>query len=387
MQVPKVNKGSEESATSGARTSRASSISTAPSVMASTEKKIPATPPRVPAASTAQASSAVTSANINSTTVGVAPPAATYVRASIDSSAAAGGTHQGIGRSERGSKSPETSSLRRLNNVTSPAGSTSINLGNSSSANRPTPPAVSVAVASNQSTAAPRDRQTPPSAPSMSEHSSGANSGADNNKSAAVAASLDRSVARQYEPSAILKASLPPSTVRSSSDRAPAAMSSLPPPQQLEVSFDRSVDAVHRAVADSGRGSGEPSRHSRSAHDLHKSHHHQHPDLNESNDKTAPSSASAVSSHKGSAHKAHRASADIGHHTSSAQETRGVGASETQEEDFSEQPFAGLRHALKPVTAKDLEESLQLLRYDIHREVQDVIREQIRQFSIAKVNL
>lgn len=37
------------------------------------------------------------------------------------------------------------------------------------------------------------------------------------------------------------------------------------------------------------------------------------------------------------------------------------------------------------VTSEQLEEALSMLRYDIHREVQQVIKEQIRQFAIAKV--
>ena len=40
-----------------------------------------------------------------------------------------------------------------------------------------------------------------------------------------------------------------------------------------------------------------------------------------------------------------------------------------------------------PVTAADLEQSLQLLRFDIHQEVQEIVREQMRQFAIAKVCL
>lgn len=39
----------------------------------------------------------------------------------------------------------------------------------------------------------------------------------------------------------------------------------------------------------------------------------------------------------------------------------------------------------RPVSAADLEESLQLLRLDIHQEVQEIVREQMRQFAIAKV--
>ncbi len=40
-----------------------------------------------------------------------------------------------------------------------------------------------------------------------------------------------------------------------------------------------------------------------------------------------------------------------------------------------------------PVSAADLEQSLQLLRLDIHQEVQEIVREQMRQFAIAKVCL
>ena len=52
-----------------------------------------------------------------------------------------------------------------------------------------------------------------------------------------------------------------------------------------------------------------------------------------------------------------------------------------------EDPHSALRQAVRPVSARDLEESLQLLKYDLHREMQDIIKEQIRQFSIAKVCL
>lgn len=51
----------------------------------------------------------------------------------------------------------------------------------------------------------------------------------------------------------------------------------------------------------------------------------------------------------------------------------------------AEDEFADLRQAVKPVTSVELEEALELLKYDIHREVQDVIREQVRQFAMAKV--
>lgn len=46
--------------------------------------------------------------------------------------------------------------------------------------------------------------------------------------------------------------------------------------------------------------------------------------------------------------------------------------------------FGSLRSALKPVTTQELTEALALLRYDVHREVQEVVREQVRQFAISK---
>lgn len=39
------------------------------------------------------------------------------------------------------------------------------------------------------------------------------------------------------------------------------------------------------------------------------------------------------------------------------------------------------------LTREELEEALDLLRYDIHREVQLIVKEQIRQFAIAKVRV
>lgn len=46
--------------------------------------------------------------------------------------------------------------------------------------------------------------------------------------------------------------------------------------------------------------------------------------------------------------------------------------------------FDNLRNAVKPVTSQELHDSLAMLKYDIHREIQDIIREQARQFSMAK---
>ena len=45
-----------------------------------------------------------------------------------------------------------------------------------------------------------------------------------------------------------------------------------------------------------------------------------------------------------------------------------------------------LRRAMQPVTAQELQEALQLLKYDVHKEIQAVTREQVRQFAIAKVS-
>lgn len=48
--------------------------------------------------------------------------------------------------------------------------------------------------------------------------------------------------------------------------------------------------------------------------------------------------------------------------------------------------FQQLRHAVRPVTVRELEESLEVLKFDIHREIQEVIHEQVRQFNLAKVS-
>lgn len=45
-----------------------------------------------------------------------------------------------------------------------------------------------------------------------------------------------------------------------------------------------------------------------------------------------------------------------------------------------------LRRAMLPVTVSDLSEALQLLRYDVHKEIAAVTREQVRQFALAKVH-
>lgn len=46
--------------------------------------------------------------------------------------------------------------------------------------------------------------------------------------------------------------------------------------------------------------------------------------------------------------------------------------------------FSALREAVRPVTHKELEETMELLKYDIHQELQEEMREQVRQFTIAK---
>lgn len=44
-----------------------------------------------------------------------------------------------------------------------------------------------------------------------------------------------------------------------------------------------------------------------------------------------------------------------------------------------------LRKAVRPVSNQQLTEAMQMLKYDIHRELQGLIKEQTRQFAIAKV--
>ena len=46
-----------------------------------------------------------------------------------------------------------------------------------------------------------------------------------------------------------------------------------------------------------------------------------------------------------------------------------------------------IRNQIRPVTNQELTEALELIQYDVHREVHAVIREQVRQFSIAKVSV
>lgn len=66
--------------------------------------------------------------------------------------------------------------------------------------------------------------------------------------------------------------------------------------------------------------------------------------------------------------------------------TAGDATHDAHDED-DQLELSSLKQMLRPITRKELEDNLQLLRYDIHREVQDVIKEQIRQFAIAKVNI
>jgi hypothetical protein len=47
--------------------------------------------------------------------------------------------------------------------------------------------------------------------------------------------------------------------------------------------------------------------------------------------------------------------------------------------------FASLREATRPVSQRELDEALDLLKYDIHQELQELMREQLRQFNISKV--
>lgn len=80
------------------------------------------------------------------------------------------------------------------------------------------------------------------------------------------------------------------------------------------------------------------------------------------------------------------------HHSS---ESVPAGTSQAQSHSHSQRPFhddsdatveSNIRSQLKPVTNQQMTEALQLIQYDVHREVHAVIREQVRQFAIAKVS-
>lgn len=331
-QVPKANKSSDASAASGTSLSTSATSATAPAAAlrasvapaaSSTAKKLPDTPSREHISS-APLPPANASSNGNGSG-SVAPPVAPHPRASVDS------TVSQRSSSELGSKSPEASSLRRLHNIASPGPANSL----------PVPPP---------------SEQAPSSAATV------------------------RQVPEQSRPvertdRAARSAVTPQQPAQSQAPSSHAHASSLPVPQQLEVSFDRSVDAassVHR----SRTGFGAANEFSGASK--------QQPVNNGSAVPSTGHDLSEASTH-GSAQKVRRSHAysDQRHHDHHTTQVHSHSHTQPAAEDT--EPFAGLRQALKPVTVRDLDESLQLLRYDIHREVQDVVREQIRQFSIAKV--
>jgi len=49
--------------------------------------------------------------------------------------------------------------------------------------------------------------------------------------------------------------------------------------------------------------------------------------------------------------------------------------------------FDALRKAIQPVSNQEFQEALHLLRYDVHKEIQAITREQVRQFAMAKVRV
>ncbi len=51
----------------------------------------------------------------------------------------------------------------------------------------------------------------------------------------------------------------------------------------------------------------------------------------------------------------------------------------------SNNEFALLHKSLQPVSQRSLDEALQELKYDMHREMQGIIKEQNRLFAVAKV--
>lgn len=48
--------------------------------------------------------------------------------------------------------------------------------------------------------------------------------------------------------------------------------------------------------------------------------------------------------------------------------------------------FESIKAAIRPVSSQELENALDLLKYDIHKDVQTIIKEQIRQFDISRVS-
>lgn len=97
-----------------------------------------------------------------------------------------------------------------------------------------------------------------------------------------------------------------------------------------------------------------------------------------------------------SATKRTPSSKDSGHNSSSSSSSssrkhqegsRGTAAGSvggSRSEGVGDDEFDSLRKTLRPVTSQELQDALQMLRYDVHREVQEIIKEQVRQFTLAR---
>lgn len=154
------------------------------------------------------------------------------------------------------------------------------------------------------------------------------------------------------------------------------AMDTSYPQTQLEVSFDRSVDSrSHSHVMPAARvPQSYPSPQKVANNRAEKE------DFNSVRN-------SVPSNHANGMKSEHTPVRNPSNNVRTQPTTVPLEEEQEQEEQLQQarDPHAALRQAVRPVTARDLEESLQMLKYDLHREMQDIIKEQIRQFSIAKV--
>ena len=173
-----------------------------------------------------------------------------------------------------------------------------------------------------------------------------------------------------------------PRSAIKNTERTTTSYGSSYPQAQLEVSFDRSVDSHSHAYQASRAANSYHSppkaangRTDREDFDFSRNNHingvkTEHTSLRNTH------TASSISNHVNNS---------IPTHASASSRPVTSAESDYQEQEQERDPHAALRQAVRPVTARDLEESLEMLKYDLHREMQDIIKEQIRQFSIAKV--
>ena len=173
-----------------------------------------------------------------------------------------------------------------------------------------------------------------------------------------------------------------PRSAIKNTERSTVSHTSSYPQAQLEVSFDRSVDSHS---------------HSHQASRVTNSYYIPLKAANGRNDRedfdfSRNNHINGVKAEHASLRNTHTASSTSNHinnsiptHANASSRPVASAESDYQEQEQERDPHAALRQAVRPVTARDLEESLEMLKYDLHREMQDIIKEQIRQFSIAKV--